>query len=56
MLTYDHTEEEINVINSISNQIATIYKIDVDEITKMGSRKHDIIEARRMFILSLIHI
>tara|TARA_Y100000004_G_C8820056_1_gene371510 strand:+ start:183 stop:575 length:393 start_codon:yes stop_codon:yes gene_type:complete len=53
MLTYDHTEEEINVINSISNQIATIYKIDVDEITKMGSRKHDIIEARRMFIYYL---
>lgn len=40
-------EKETN--KNVVNQIATIFKIDAEEITKMGSRKHDVVEGRRMY-------
>jgi chromosomal replication initiation ATPase DnaA len=36
-------------ITTIVNQIAIMYKIDAENILKMGSRKSHIIEARRIY-------
>ena len=42
-------DKEKEIINKVVEQLSIMYKVDAEEITKIVSRKHNIVEARRMF-------
>tara|TARA_R100001440_G_scaffold171_1_gene503 strand:- start:3856 stop:4233 length:378 start_codon:yes stop_codon:yes gene_type:complete len=42
-------DKEKEIINKVVEQLSIMYKVDIEEIKKIGSRKENVIEARRMF-------